>query len=334
MVLFKKPERGAVSAPHSGKFIINPTSNRVYVDTDGTSCEVSSDIVLKQEYRWNRCDYSIILPGLMEWAHRYRNALDSVNNQVDLNFDWERWHYDGLLFTKELFRRLPRHVTVRYAKPIGDNSGLIEDFDVTSEEQIDLLLAQLDYERLECEPVFMDAVVVGVKQEDDCICVRFRSKGKYDSFTFYLDNEGVLLLKDFLERIAISDNGVIVWESKTSENGMYLYPQEIGGFKNMYQLHIFSERELSFSAYLNARDFVRSIYKSIMTNIGGMSNLDVSRMFQSNIVECFIDDKKYEHISFFRRFPKLANTVSPAIENVRRCFQEIYDSILDENEYV
>ena len=65
MVFFKKPERGTVSAPHSGKFIINPTSNRVYVDTDGTSCEVSSDIVLKQEYRWNRCDYSIILPGLI-----------------------------------------------------------------------------------------------------------------------------------------------------------------------------------------------------------------------------------------------------------------------------
>ena len=334
MVFFKKPDRGIASTPHCGKFIINPTPTRVYVDTDGTSCEVSSDIVLKQEYRWNRCDYSIILPGLKEWAQRYRNALDAANNQLNSDFDWERWHCDGLLFTKELFRRLPRHITVRYARPIGDNSGLVEDFDVTSEEQIDLLVSQLDYERLECEPVFVDSVVVGVKREEDCICVRFKTKGKSDSFTFYLDHEGILLLKDFLERIAISDQGVIAWESKTSENGMYLYPQEIGGFKNMYQLHIFSEKELDFSAYLNARDFVRSIYKSIMTNIGGMSDLDLSRMFQSNIVECFIDDKKYEHISFFRRFPKIANTVGPAIENVRRYFQEIYDSILDENESV
>ena len=77
----------------------------------------------------------------------------------------------------------------------------------------------------------------------------------------------------------------------------------------MYQLHIFSEKELVFSAYMNVRDFVRSTYKSIMTNIGGISNLDVSRMFQSHIVECFIDDKRYEHFSVFRRFPKLANTV-------------------------
>ena len=334
MVFFKKLDRGIASTPHCSKFIINPTPTRVYVDTDGTSCEVSSDIVQKQVYRWNRCDYSIILPGLMEWAQRYRHALDSANNLVNPDFDWKRWHCDGLLFTKKLFLMLPRHIIVRYAKPMGDNSGLIEDFDVTSEEQIDLLVAQLNYERLEYEPVFVDSVVVGVKHEDDCICVRFKTKGKLDSFTFCLDHEGILLLKDFLERIAISDQGVVVWESKTSENGMYLYPQDVGEFKNMYQLHIFSEKELDFSAYLNARDFVRSIYKSIMTNIGGMSDLDLSRMFQSNIVECFIDDKKYDHISFFRRFPKLANTVGPAIENVRRYFQEIYDSILDESESV
>ena len=285
---------------HSGKFIINPTPTRVYVDTDGTSCEVLSDILLKQEHRWNRCDYSIILPGLIEWVQRYRNALDAVNNQVDPDFDWERWHCDGLLFTKELFRRLPRHITVRYAKPIGDNSGLIEDFDVISEEQIDLLLAQLAYEQLDRNPVSADTVVVGVKPEDEGVCVRFKTKGKYDSFTFSLEHEGILLLKDFLERIAISEKGIVVWESKTSENGMYLYPQEIGGFKHMYQLHIFSEKELVFSAYMNVRDFVRSTYKSIMNNIGGISNLDVSRMFQSHIVECFIDDKKYENISFFR----------------------------------
>ena len=167
MVIFKEPERRKDSVPHTGKFIINPTQTKVYVDTDGTSCDVLSDIVLKQEHRWNRCDYSIILPGLIEWVQRYRNALDAVNNQVDPDFDWERWHCDGLLFTKELFRRLPRHITVRYAKPIGDNSGLIEDFDVISEEQIDLLLAQLAYEQMDRHPVCVDSVVVGVKQEDD-----------------------------------------------------------------------------------------------------------------------------------------------------------------------
>lgn len=63
-----------------------------------------------------------------------------------------------------------------------------------------MLLAQLAYEQLYSNPVFVDSVVVGVKQEDDCICVRFKAKGKCESFSFYLDNEGILLLKDFLER--------------------------------------------------------------------------------------------------------------------------------------
>lgn len=162
----------------------------------------------------------------------------------------------------------------------------------------------------------------------------FKIKGKYDSFTFVLDYESVLLLKDFLERIAISEGNVVVWESKTSGNGMYLYPQTIGGFVNMYRLHIYSEKELAFTAYLNLRDLVRSVYRSIMTHVGGINGQDAYRIFQSNIVECFIDDKKYENISFFRRFPKLASTIGPAVENVRKYFQDIYESILDDNEYV
>jgi hypothetical protein len=71
-----------------------------------------------------------------------------------------------------------------------------------------------------------------------------------------------------------------------------------------------------------------------MTHVGGINGQDVYRMFQSNIVERFIDDNKYEHISFFRRFPKIANTIGPAVENVKKYLEDIYDSILDENEYV
>lgn len=334
MGLFKSLEVKTVPMPNFGKFIIRPSLNSVYIDTDGTSYEVSSDIISRQAYKWTRNEYTIILPGLMEWVDRYRSAIDTSINKVDPQFNWLDWHRDGLLFTKEIFRKLPRYIPVRYAKPAGDHSGLIEDFDVTSEEQIDFMLANLGDERQEREPMLVDSVGVGVKLEDEGICVRFKIKGKYDSFTFVLDYETVLLLKDFLERIAISEGNKVVWESMTSENGMYLYPQTIGGFKNMYQLHIFSEKELVFSAYLNLRDFVRSVYRSIMTHVGGIKGQDVYRMFQSNIVECFIDDNKYEHISFFRRFPKIANTIGPAVENVKKYLQDIYDSILDENEYV
>ena len=327
-------QKSDVGITPRGKFIINPTLNSVYVDVDGTSSEVSSDTICRQEYRWADNEYTIILPGLVEWVERYRSAIDTTTYKIDPEFNWSAWHRDGLLFTKEIYRRLPRYIQVRYAKPAADRSGLIEDFDVTSEEQIDLKLAQLGEERQEKKPAFVDSVAVGVKPEDEGICVRFKIKGKCDSFTFVLDYESILLLKDFLERTAISEGEVVIWESKTSENGMYLYPQTIGGFKNMYRLHIYSEKELAFTAYVNLREFVRSLYKSIMTHVGGTKGQDICRMFQSNIVECFIDDKKYENIAFFRRFPKIANTIGPAVENVRKYFQEIYESILDDSEYV
>jgi hypothetical protein len=334
MGLLKKLELKNQPIPNYGKFVICPTLNTVYVDPDGTSYEVSSDTIYSQEYRWAEKEYRIILPGLVEWVERYRSAVDTTTYKIDPEFNWAVWHKDGLLFTKEIYRRLPRYIQVRYAKPAADRSGLIEDFDVTSEEQIDLMLAQLGEERQEKKPAFVDSVAVGVKPEDEGICVRFKIKGKCDSFTFVLDYESILLLKDFLERAAISEGEVVIWESKTSENGMYLYPQTIGVYKNMYRLHIYSEKELAFTAYLNLREFVRSLYKSIMTHVGGMKGQDICRMFQSNIVECYIDDKKYENIAFFRRFPKIANTIGPAVENVRKYFQEIYESILDDSEYV
>ena len=334
MGLFKWQDIKTTPVSPLGKFVICPTLNSVYVDPNGTSYEVASDIICRHEYRWADKEYTIILPGLVEWVERYRSAIDTATYKIDPEFNWSAWHRDGLLFTKEIYRRLPRYMCVRYAKPAADRSCLIEDFDVTSEEQIDLMLAQLGDERQEKEPTFIDSVAVGVKPEDEGICVRFKIKGKCDSFTFVLDYETILLLKDFLERIAVSEGNIVVWESKTSENGMYLYPQTIGGFRNMYRLHIYSEQELAFTAYLNLRDFVRSLYKSIITHVGGMKGQDICRMFQSNIVECFIDDKKYENIAFFRRFPKIADTIGPAVENVRKYFQEIYNSIIDEDEYV
>ena len=102
----------------------------------------------------------------------------------------------------------------------------------------------------------------------------------------------------------------------------------------MGQLHIFSERALAFSAYVNSRDFVSSLYRSIITHIGYIKDNSLYKLFQSNILECFIDDKRYGHLSYFRKAPKLANIIEPAIVSIRKSFQEIYDSLLDENEYV
>ena len=156
-----------------GKFVICPTLNSVYVDPNGTSYDVASDIICRHEYRWADKEYTIILPGLVQWVERYRSPIDATTDKIDPEFNWSAWHRDGLLFTKEIYRRLPRYMCVRYAKPAADRSGLIQDFDVTSEEQIDLMLAQLGDERQEKEPTFIDSVAVGVKPEDEGICTDF-----------------------------------------------------------------------------------------------------------------------------------------------------------------
>ena len=334
MGLFRITDIKTIPIPNYGKFVVRPTMNQLYVDTDGTSCDVSSDVILRQRYKWTRSDYSIIIPGLVEWLERYRHAVDKETYAVDPEFDWRIWHIDGLLFTKEIYSNLPRNIPVRYEKPPGDHSRLVENFDVQSEEQIDQLLVQLGDMPEGRKPESIDNIVVGVKSEDEGICMRFKIKGKFDSFVFEIGFDSISLLKDFLERISLSEGKNVEWESRSTENGMYLYPQTIGGYKHIYRLHIFSEKELAFSAYINSREFVRAIYKSIMTNLGTLNDKDLYNDIQSTIVECFIDDRKYEKISFIRRFPKLANTIGPLVENVRKYFQEIYDSILEDTEYV
>lgn len=333
MDLFKIFDIRTIPIPHYGKFIVHPTLNQSYVDAEGTSCEASSDVILRQKYKWSRCDYNIIIPGFMEWIERYRYAVDTKTYSVDPEFDWRTWHIDGLSFTKEIFRKLPRNIPVRYERPPGDRSGLVEDFDVESEEQIDQLLEQLGNQPEDREPSDIDHIVVGVKPEDEGICMRFKIKGKFDSFIFEIGYDSMALLKDFLERIALSESKNVEWESETTENGMYLYPQTIGGYKNIYRLHIFSEKEQVFTAYVNSREFVRSIYKSITTNIGSLNGKDLYKELQSTIVECFIDDKKYQHISLFRKNPRIVNRIGPVVESIRKYFQEIYESILDDTEY-
>ena len=253
MDLFRIFDIRTIPIPHYGKFIVHPTLNQSYVDAEGTSCEASSDVILRQKYKWSRCDYNIIIPGFMEWIERYRQAVDTKTYSVDPEFDWRTWHIDGLSFTKEIFRKLPRNIPVRYERPPGDRSGLVEDFDVESEEQIDQLLVQLGDLPEGRKPESIDNIVVGVKSEDDGICMRFKIKGKFDSFVFEIGFDSISLLKDFLERISLSEGKNVEWESRSTENGMYLYPQTIGGYKHIYRLHIFSEKELAFSAYINSR---------------------------------------------------------------------------------
>lgn len=319
--------------PHEGKFILCPTASSLYVDTDGTHRDASSDTIAKRDYLWVRDNYSILLPGLMEWCERYRRAVDPVTHAVSPGFDWRSWHNDGLQFAKEIHNKLPREITLRYARPPGDNSGLVEDFDVT-QETVDLLLEQLGHVPYDREPVMADCVVVGVKNEDDALCIRFKIKGTYETFTFSLEYDSLDLLKGFLERVVLCEGKPVEWESNHAQNGMYFFPQIIGDVKHMGQLHIYIEgkSEPDFTAYLNTRQFIKSLYRSIMAHINTVDNAAYKGL-QSNMIEWYIDDDRYENFPMFKKNPKMAKWLSPAIVQVKDFFAEIYNSINDDEYY-
>ena len=308
---------------------ISPSLRGLYVDTDGAVITPLSDTIQKKDFKWVRDSYSVVVPGLMEWYERYLRYV--ANPSTD--FDWKGWHRDGLLFTKQIYFSLPRCILMRYIVPVEDTSYVLESFDVT-EDKLDSLLANLGNASAEREPVSCDVVGVGVKEEEGHVAVRLQVKGKYDNVKIRMESDSLELLRDFLEKIAMTEREIISCESQRSDFGMYFYPQTIGGLKHMGQLHIFSERGLAFSAYINTRHFIRSLYRSITTHVGSLSDGTAYKSFQSNILECYIDDEKCENRFLFRKGPKLASFIGLAIENVRTFIQESYDSILDENEYV
>ena len=318
--------------PHEGKFIICPSASSLYIDTDGKPCEVESDTIAKRDYLWVRDSYSVILPGLKEWCERYRRAVDPVTHAVSAGFDWREWHHDGLLFTREIYKKLPKEIILRYARPPGDESGLVEDFDV-SLEALDQLLEQLGHVPYDREPVITDNVVVGVRTEEDNLSVRLKTKGTYETFTFSLEYDSLDLLKGFLERIVLCDGKPVEWESNHAQNGMYFFPQTIGNVKHLGQLHIYTEgkSEPDYTAYVNARHLIRSIYRSIMSNASSLKDNNAYKGLQSNMLEWYIDDSRYENYPLLKKNPKMAKWLSPAIVQVKEFFADIYNAIYEED---
>lgn len=312
--------------PHEGKFIICPSSQSLFIDTDGRFIKPVADIISKKDFNCTQDRYSMVLPGLFELYKRFLHSSEE-------GFSWKDWHRDGLLFTKEIYLNMPRSVQVRYVTPEEDQSGLVEDFDVT-EEKIDSYLVSLGESSPERLPVFQDIIAVGVKDEDGALVIRLKIKGQFDTFTFQMDYDLVSDFKAFLERIALSEGEVALWESRTTDNGMYFFPQTIGDLNDMGRFLVYIEggEKPEFSAYINARSFVRSIYRTIRMNAHGLSDGRVYDEIYSDTIEWYIDDEAYSRHPFFRKNPKLVTWLTPAIVKTRKFFQEIYEGVIYDEE--
>lgn len=307
--------------------VICPGVRGVFLASNGDAILPLSDIIEEKEFNMVDSKYSIVVPGIMEWYERYQQYVKSPTD----DFDWKSWHRDGLLFTKHIYNNLPRNLPLKYITPMMDNSNTIQSFDVT-DEKINSFVDLLGEPEQEREPVINDVIAVGVKEEDQEIYIRFKVKGKFASHILQVNYEQLEQFKIFMESIAVSEEEPSVWEF--NETGMYFYPQTIGGLKNMGQLHIFSNRRLVFYAYVNSRELIRSVYRSIMTYLGSISDDMSYKGFQSELLEYYIDDKRYERSLFVDNITRCAELLRKAFCGAKGYIREIYESVHNGDEPV
>jgi hypothetical protein len=115
---------------------------------------------------------------------------------------------------------------------------------------------------------------------------------------------------------------------------MYFYPQTIGGLCHMGQLHVFTDgkNKPDFTAYINTRHFIKSVYRSIMTNISKLEGDLVYKKLHSTAIEWFIDDDRYDQFMTLTKNPVIAKWVSPTVMKVKDYFDGVFNSIFEDEE--
>ena len=277
-----------------GTMILHPSENHSITRVDGLNVEIPSDIIGERKFLWTRDSYYMLIPGIKEWVARYRQATDFTAKRTNTDFDWKSWHRDGLLFARVIYRNLPRNIPFRYEMPETDISGIIENFDVT-EEALDSYLECLQAPGKDREPVICDKVITLAKDDGGALGIKFKSKDRNKDFVFHLEYSSMTFLKVFLEKIVMSKGEPVGWDSKYSRSGMYFYPQTIGNLRHMgqFQMQIDGKSEPVVAAYVNSREFVRSIYRNIMPVLSSLADKTPSQDLRSNIIEWYINDERY-----------------------------------------
>ena len=97
----------------------------------------------------------------------------------------------------------------------------------------------------------------------------------------------------------------------------------------MDQFHIHSDGNTNpeFAAYINKRHFIKSLYRSVYTKIGGIKDDSVYKRIQSNVLDWYVDDHKYELFSTLRKNIGLAKWINPSEIKMKYFLSEFYISM-------
>ena len=68
-----------------------------------------------------------------------------------------------------------------------------------------------------------------------------------------------------------------------------------------------------------------------MSHINTAAGNAAYKGLQSNMLEWYIDDQRYANFRMFKKNPKMAKWLSPAIVQVKDFFADIYNSIYEDD---
>lgn len=244
---------------------ISPDFDFLYQNPDGVCDEAYGDEIANDDFSFGP-RFRIVVPGIEEWHRRYVVATDFAETETDASFDWKRWHYEGLLFAKEIKRQLPSIYKLYYQTPYEDNVELLDDEIEITDDIDDLILSLKTESPISCKPSMKDNVVFTVnRQEKDLAITACLGHLKVD---FEIPNNRIKSVKDWL--LAIIDGEEDAIQLYLPSAKLHFFPQRIGIHTDMGRFWI-EKKDGSMpelAAYVNAKEFVKGIYLTLMSTLG------------------------------------------------------------------
>ena len=244
---------------------ISPDIDVLFVDGDSCCASAYGDEI-SNDSPWLGPRFSIVVPGIDEWVSRYEDATDFAETTTDPSFDWISWHYEGLCFAKAIWEQMPRCYTLYYEPPFEDHSGTIGE--VIIDENVDSLIGRLRplAKRTPAPLSRKDNIEYQLERKDDCVQITFRINNLVLGMP--LSFKSLPGIKQWLKDI-IDAKGEVCTIQLTGYN-LHYARQTVGSHPEMGRFWISKDYPYNdeFSAYVDTKEFVRSFYLSLMTELG------------------------------------------------------------------
>jgi len=245
--------------------LISPDFDVLYSDEEGCCYSAFGDEIYIEDPELGP-RFSIVIPGIEEWLHRYENATDFAETTTNPSFDWKTWHYEGLCFAKAIREQLPRYYTLYYECPYEDRSNTISRIEI--DDNIDSEINKLKPKSVHniMPPSFKDNIVFSAKKGSDSIALSFIVGNKKTDVKIQFNR--LTAIKSWLKHII--EGRQITCGLDLPGCHLYFFRQTIGSHPEMGEFWVIPscKHDAEFNAYVSTKEFIKGIYLSLMTELG------------------------------------------------------------------